>query len=128
MLSPPGYSPHSAQRHCQREETREKSGRTRDGCSFSAARHADPRESRSWKREATSKGDDWQAFRGAILALHPGASTDSQNTRDALDQLVSDRARASIRTRAELGEFNRDFKAIAGALIDGGRMSENEVN
>lgn len=81
-----------------------------------------------WDRLPTAAGGDFDDFRKAVIQLYPGAEDDRRYSVADLDRLTITQARHGIRTRAELGEYYREFFRIAGFLLDKRRISERERN
>ncbi|EIN13159.1 hypothetical protein PUNSTDRAFT_59508 [Punctularia strigosozonata HHB-11173 SS5] len=90
-------------------------------------------EARIWRSaEAfTDVTKSYADFRKEITDLYPGTALEGQATRADIESLVSARAATPIRTRTELGEYNRRFKVIADDLRkkhNGALFSENDAN
>ena len=67
-----------------------------------------------WKT-AHAFGDparSYEDFKAEIIALYPEATAAQEYTLTDLDRLVSDRARTPIRSKAEFGQYYRDFLLV----------------
>ena len=76
-----------------------------------------------WKTTPTFSDPaySYEDFKAKIIALYPEA--EPQHTLEELEKLVADRARTQIRSREELGEYNRDFLLVSHFLISKDRIS-----
>ncbi|EIN06902.1 hypothetical protein PUNSTDRAFT_15962, partial [Punctularia strigosozonata HHB-11173 SS5] len=90
-------------------------------------------EARVWRStdSYTDATKSYADFKAEITALYPGTALEGQATRADIEALVSARASAPIRTRIELGEYNRRFKVLADDLRKkhaGALLSDNDAN
>jgi hypothetical protein len=81
-----------------------------------------------WNRLPTATQSDFAAFRKEVLELYPGAEDDRRYTVADLNRLTSTQATYGIRSRAELGEYYREFFRIADFLKEKNRLSARELN
>jgi hypothetical protein len=81
-----------------------------------------------WIRLPAAAHSDFSAFRKEVLELYPGAEDDRRYTISDLNRLTSTQANYGIRSRAELGEYYREFYRIAEFLKEKNRLSERELN
>ncbi|TDL14293.1 hypothetical protein BD410DRAFT_846162 [Rickenella mellea] len=67
----------------------------------------------------------WTAYRAAIVALYPGATSARQYTNADLRKFVNDHhANTAIRTIDDLGDYHREFLRHAAPLISATRLSD----
>jgi len=76
-----------------------------------------------WKTTLTFSDPtySYEDFKVKIIALYLEA--EPQHTLEELEKLVADRARTPIRSREELGEYNRNFLLVLHFLISKDRIS-----
>jgi hypothetical protein len=91
-------------------------------------RYASLNDYELWNRLPTATEADYAAFKKSVLDLYPGTEDDHRYTVADLDRLTRTQSSYGIRTRAELGEYYREFIRIVGFLFDKGRISERERN
>ena len=83
---------------------------------------------RLWKtaRAFSDPARSYEDFKAEIITLYPEATAAHQYTRRQFDQLISDRARAPIRSEAELGQYFRKFLLVSRFLISKCRLGTPE--
>ena len=70
----------------------------------------------------------WDTFKAAVRRLYPGSDGGRLFSVADLDRFISDSAQKGVYTRAEHGEYYRDFLRITSHLITSQRMSTNDRN
>lgn len=91
-------------------------------------RYASLNDYELWVRLPSASGGDFPAFKKAVLELYPGTEDDHRYTMADLDRLTQTQAAYGIQSRAELGEYYREFIRITGFLLEKGRISARERN
>ena len=79
-----------------------------------------------WSGLVSAQVGDWAVFRTDVMALYPGADNDRQYGVADLTRLTARYASYGIQTRAELGEYYREFIRITDYLIAKQRLSGHE--
>ncbi|TDL13233.1 hypothetical protein BD410DRAFT_735601, partial [Rickenella mellea] len=88
-------------------------------------KYASPKEGALWKLLTERMSQDWTAYRAAIVALYPGATSARQYTNADLRKFVNDHhANTAIRTIDDLGDYHREFLRHAAPLISATRLSD----
>ena len=92
-----------------------------------ATYYASEDDAELWAGLPESAGGDWPVFRSAVVKLYPGVSEDRRHSFADLESLSEQRSRASIKSKAELGEFHRSFLRISNFLFKRDRLGTSEA-
>jgi hypothetical protein len=93
-----------------------------------ALRYASLSDNELWSGLASAQGNNWADFKTAVTNLYPGADDDRRYGPSDLSRLASRYASYGIQSRAELGEYYREFIRVADYLVRKGRLSDRERN
>ena len=85
-------------------------------------------EEETWKtaRAYGSAKYTWEDFKKEIFQMYPGSDGEYKYRRADLLRIVAERSRREIESRREFGEFEREFRRVAGFLESKGRISRGE--
>lgn len=86
--------------------------------------YADAKDDQLWCKRPETRGNDFAAFRTAILQYYPNATT--RYTLGDLYNLTTTSRNQIMLNTAALGEYHRTFISISSYLIDAGMLSEFE--
>ncbi|GBE80069.1 hypothetical protein SCP_0212720 [Sparassis crispa] len=70
--------------------------------------------------------ETYEQFKTAVIALYPGAEDDRRYTQSDLTQIVQAARMRGVSSRAEEGQYYRDFTRVALFLLSRGRLSTYE--
>jgi hypothetical protein len=93
-----------------------------------ALRFASLSDNELWSGLTAAAGNGWEDFKTAVTTLYPGADDDRRYSPGDLTRLTERYASYGIQSRAELGEYYREFIRIADYLIRKTRLSDRERN
>ncbi|KAL5532110.1 hypothetical protein ACEPAF_5674 [Sanghuangporus sanghuang] len=86
--------------------------------------YADAKDDQLWCKRPETRGNDFMAFKDAILKYYPNATT--QYTLGDLHNLINISRNQIMLNTTALGEYHRNFITISSYLIDAGMLSEFE--
>ncbi|KAL5532964.1 hypothetical protein ACEPAF_4738 [Sanghuangporus sanghuang] len=86
--------------------------------------YADAKDDQLWCKRPETRGNDFMAFKDAILKYYPNATT--QYTLGDLHNLINISRNQIMLNTAALGKYHRNFITVSSYLIDTGMLSEFE--
>ncbi|KAL5514797.1 hypothetical protein ACEPAG_2113 [Sanghuangporus baumii] len=84
--------------------------------------YANAKDDQLWCKRPEARGNDFAAFKDAILKYYPNATM--QYTLGDLHNLISLSRNQIMLNTAALGEYHRNFIMVSSYLIDAGMLSE----